>query len=130
MAKQWNGQLIFITQEGVLEGHSGSDIDVINSGIHQILNTVPGERVMEPEFGAKIQNFLFEPLDEVLMQVIRTEALLAITRWEPRIRIEALDVFENTDNEHGILIHILYRLQVGNQDITEVNVLVTKTIAD
>jgi len=126
MTKQWSGQGLFTTSEGDLEGPRAVDIEVINAGLQQILNTSPGERAMLPEFGSKLQNFLFQPLDETLKQVIKTDAFLAIERWEPRIEVLELDVFEDNDNEHRLLVHVLYRLVEGNQELQQVDLVITK----
>nr|MDE7297841.1 GPW/gp25 family protein [Lachnospiraceae bacterium] len=58
----------------------------IREAIHIIIMTRPGERMMCPEFGCHIHDFLFQRPDyptRVRMENAVREALL---RWEPRIR--------------------------------------------
>ena len=53
--------------------------------ILQLLFTLPGERVHEPNFGTRLRAAPFEPLDEVTMATLRTQILAALAREEPRI---------------------------------------------
>ena len=65
--------------------NEASDVDLIQGNILQILGTRKGERVMLPEFGSRIMDFIFEPLDHATCALIRFEAIRAIKTWEPRI---------------------------------------------
>ena len=60
----------------------------IEDSIKQILFTYPGERVMEPEFGCRLRDFVFENVEELNTQsVIKYIIQTAIERWEPRVRV-------------------------------------------
>ena len=65
-----------------------TDVDLIEGNIIQILGTRKGERVMLPEFGSKIMDFIFEPLDYITCALIRFELITSIKRWEPRIILD------------------------------------------
>ncbi len=55
------------------------------SSIIMILGTMPGERVMLPEFGSKLPLLIFEPNDVVLVQQVRNETTTALQRWDPNL---------------------------------------------
>lgn len=57
----------------------------IRQSIYLIIMTRKGERVMEPDFGCDIHNFVFDLPDESVANLVRTEIVDALTRWEPRI---------------------------------------------
>lgn len=59
----------------------------IRESIIQILGTRPGERLMNPEFGSKLKDLVFEQNDEVLKGLIRHHVIDAIRRWEKRVVI-------------------------------------------
>lgn len=72
------------------------------SSIIMILGTMPGERVMLPEFGSKLPLLIFEPNDVVLVQQIRDETATALQRWDanlvvvgvaPEIQGETMKIF-------------------------------------
>ncbi|MBR0204325.1 MAG: GPW/gp25 family protein [Synergistaceae bacterium] len=67
---------------------SAVDERLIYGNIIQILTTRRGERVMLPEFGSRIYEFIHEPLDRVTCALIRRELIDAIARWEPRIILD------------------------------------------
>ena len=76
----------------------------IEQSIRIILETMPGERVMRPEFGCRIWELVFAPLDAT------TEGLLihyvdeALTRWEPRIELREVLVSEDPLSEGTALL--------------------------
>ena len=57
------------------------------SSVINILGTMPGERVMEPEFGSSLPLLVFEPNDEILQQAIIEETKGALHRWDPFIEV-------------------------------------------
>lgn len=59
----------------------------IRESIIQILGTRPGERFMNPEFGSKLKDLVFEQNDDVLKGLIRYHVNDAIRRWEKRVII-------------------------------------------
>jgi phage baseplate assembly protein W len=61
----------------------------IRQAIHIILFT-SHERVMRPEFGAGLDDFLFEPMNTTTLSLVRHRVEEAITLWEPRVNL--LDV--------------------------------------
>ena len=67
----------------------------IRQSVRLILMTGVGERPMRPEFGSRIRQYLFEPMTETTRQLLKQEAIGALTQWEPRIR--ELEVETDTD---------------------------------
>jgi phage baseplate assembly protein W len=74
-----------------------SDDDVIRTSIEMILLTLPGERVMRPDFGSNLQNMVFEPSDEFLAIMLRTEVEEALAQWENRAEIGLSEIETNDD---------------------------------
>lgn len=65
---------------------------LVRSSIYQILGTKQGERVMEPEFGSRVHELLFEPIDEITISLARVYTIQAIERWEPRVVLNDVEV--------------------------------------
>jgi phage baseplate assembly protein W len=80
----------------------------LEQAMRLILSTYPGERPMRPEFGSRIRDFVFRPVNietiSELSQVVR-EALL---RWEPRVDIEAVLINPNPGDHSTLYIDIQY----------------------
>lgn len=69
-----------------------TDVQVIRTAIEMILKTRPGERVMRPEFGAGVEDLLFEQNDEVLAITLRGVIEEALATWEDRVFLGPMDV--------------------------------------
>lgn len=63
--------------------------------VHQdlwlLLLTTPGERVMRPAYGCHLRRLLFQPNDATLAGLAIHYVRDAVTRFEPRVEIVALD---------------------------------------
>ncbi len=88
----------------------------IRESILQILGTRPGERFMNPEFGSRLNDLLFEQNDEVLKGLIRHYVIDAINRWEKRAVITGVSFDQPTLNTYRneLLVRIAYRV-IRNQ---------------
>lgn len=76
--------------------------DSIIQSIKTILSTVPGERIMNPEFGSTLKYLLFDPMDDITNDQIQTEILSSINRWEDRILIT--NVISDPDYDRNIYV--------------------------
>jgi phage baseplate assembly protein W len=86
--------------------------DHIRESTLQILGTRPGERLMNPEFGSKLNGLVFEQNDEVLKGLIRYYLIDAIKRWEKRVIITGItfdDSLQNIDR-NLLSVRISYRV--------------------
>lgn len=81
----------------------------IRRSLYLIIYTVPGERVMRPDFGCRIHELIFDPANEET--AIRAERFVreAILRWEPRIDLEEVSVVPGGSLYGELLINIVYR---------------------
>lgn len=62
----------------------------IDNSLHILLNTAFGERVMVPEYGCDLRQFLFEPSNTTMQAYIQKIVEEAIFYFEPRIRPEGV----------------------------------------
>jgi len=84
----------------------------IHESILQILGTRPGERFLNPEFGSRLKDLVFEPSGSVLKGLIRHYVIDAIERWEKRVYVTdvAFDDSPETVDANIILVRISYRV--------------------
>jgi uncharacterized protein len=98
---------IGVTVSGAIE--LIADDLALRQSILLLLATVPGERVMRPEYGCDLERFVFAPNDDttagLAMQTVRS----AIERWEPRIDILGLDASRDPDDAAKLVITLTYR---------------------
>jgi phage baseplate assembly protein W len=77
---------------------------VIVASILHILNTRIGSRVRQPTFGSRLPELVFDPNDDLLIELARSYVEDALNKWEPRISVDDVEVFR--DNSRGEVIHI------------------------
>ena len=87
--------------------------DDVRQSICILLGTNRGERLMRPEFGAGLEDFLFEPVTATTGERIRNRVREALIDWEARIEVETVSV--DLGNERNRLdITIEYRVRATN----------------
>lgn len=88
----------------------------IEEAIRLVLGTAPGERPMRPDFGCGIHDYVFATADATTAGQIAFEVRASLSRWEPRIDLEGVDVLVDEDREATLLIDISYRIR-GENDV-------------
>ncbi|MEM7796552.1 MAG: GPW/gp25 family protein [Cyanobacteria bacterium P01_C01_bin.118] len=79
----------------------------IEECIHLILQTKLGERLYRPDFGSRLSELVFAPMNTQTLLLIRLYVEEALEKWEPRITIE--DIKTEPDPQQGrVDISILY----------------------
>jgi phage baseplate assembly protein W len=85
----------------------------VRQSILIILQTNHGERVMRPDFGAGLQEFVFEPVNTTTMALLKTRVQDALVDWEPRIDVKSVNV--STAGElNKLIIDIAYSVRATN----------------
>lgn len=86
----------------------------VEEAIWIVLGTAPGERVMRPEFGCGIHDYVFAPNSPATRGSIAHEVRVALTRFEPRIDVEAVRVEAPPEEPETLLIRVDYRVRATN----------------
>ncbi|TMD10717.1 MAG: GPW/gp25 family protein [Chloroflexi bacterium] len=84
----------------------------IEESIRLIVGTAHGERPMRPEYGCGIHDYVFASIDSDTAGRISSEVRSALVRWEPRIKVEGVDV--TVDPKDLTFAHIEIRYSVGD----------------
>jgi len=86
------------------------DDRLIKNDILQLLLTVPGERVMRPDYGVNLRNFVFEQLVDRDLSQLRQEIIRGITEFEPRVDVEEV-VLKRQDDSNKLTIRLIVTLK-------------------
>jgi phage baseplate assembly protein W len=84
--------------------------DNVRQSIRTILMTEPGERLRLPAFGTGLARFLFEPNTVATHTLMRQRIEAALARWEPRIRVESVEVGADPADAQAAVVTLTYRL--------------------
>jgi phage baseplate assembly protein W len=86
----------------------------IRESIWIILSTAPGERLMRPDFGCGIHQFIFALNDTRTAGLVQFHVEEALTRWEPRIELQQVQVQADPGNPALLLVIIDYRVKAND----------------
>jgi len=86
----------------------------IRQAIRIIIFTNRGERVMRPDFGAGLNEFIFANVNTTTMALIETRVREALITWEPRIDVQQVTVTADRSERNKLLIDLTYRVRATN----------------
>jgi hypothetical protein len=86
----------------------------IRQAIRIIIGTALGERVMRPDFGCRIHELIFDPANAETAATAERYVREAISRWEPRIRLEVVNAYPDANEYGAIIIELVYEIKGQN----------------
>src|SRR5262245_44274960 len=76
----------------------------IDGCVRMVLTTAPGERLMRPQFGCRIWDLLFEPINANTLGLMAEAVRDAVSQWEPRIQLEEVVIDPDPADPSRVLI--------------------------
>ena len=89
---------------------SDTTLEQAGSNIKNLLLTAKGERVMQPDFGSRLRDLLFEQYTEDLEERVREEIQQAMSTWLPYIVISQVDVIQDETNPNQTKVDLDFSL--------------------
>ena len=86
----------------------------IRQAIRIIIFTNRGERLMRPDFGAGLNDFIFEPVSTTTMEAVETRVRESLITWEARIDVQEVKVTADPGERHKLLVELNYRVRATN----------------
>ena len=97
----------------------------VKQAIQALLKTSYYERPMQPHIGSDIKKLLFEPMDGITAELLKSEVQTAVTRLEPRASILDTKVTPQYENNRYV-VRIIFSID-STQKAEEVEVLLQQT---
>ncbi len=69
-----------------------SGTEDIDQSLNILLSTALGERVMQPQYGCDLTDYVFETLNSSVIGYLKDRVKNAILFYEPRIRVEHIEI--------------------------------------
>ncbi len=91
--------------------------NAIARSIRNLILTIPGERPFNPALGSEVYRLLFENFDQQTAFAIKTQIQTTISNFEPRVKIESIDVTPDFDS-HEFNVTITYNI-IGIESDTQ-----------
>ncbi|SHE51736.1 GPW/gp25 family protein [Pedobacter caeni] len=93
----WSFPPEFNSESRTVEMVSGRED--INQSLNILLSTSLGERVMQPQYGCDLTDYVFESLNNSVIGYLKDRVSNAILFYEPRIKVELITVTANDSFE-------------------------------
>lgn len=103
------------------------DVQLIRNDLLQLLLTVPGERVMRPDFGTPLRAFVFEQSTEADIATLTAGIRTAIASFEPRVVVESLNV-ESRPNDNALDLRLVVRLRKNPRQLISIERIIAAPI--
>lgn len=92
-----------------------TDFETVKYDLLNHINTIKGERVMQPGFGTRIPLMAFEPLDPTSLQIIEDD-LRAVFDYDPRVELIDLAILAVPDSNSVVVMVDLMYLELGTKE--------------
>lgn len=87
----------------------------IAESLRILMETRPGERVMHPDYGCNLHEYVFDPLSSETRLNIETAIRRAILFFEPRITLEAITTDLSDPQEGQLRVTLDYTIITTNE---------------
>jgi phage baseplate assembly protein W len=95
------------------------DLKAIQNSIVTCFTTAPGQKILNPEFGLDLRQYLFEPISESSAFFIREDIFDNLPIFEPRVVVKNVSVIPNIDEQ---LYEIYLQIDVPQLNIYGVSI--------
>ncbi len=97
--------------------------DVVTQNLKMLLLTSPGERVMDPEFGAGLRRQLFKMKVQGLETDIRGIIYQQVNKYMPYVEIPSIEFADVPENPHALVVVIHYIVpSLSLKDVIDINI--------
>lgn len=84
------------------------DEAAIKNSLVNLLNTLPGQNILNPAYGLNLNQYLFMPASESIASLIGETILKQVGLYEPRVNVNNINVDVNPDEQlYTITLSIL-----------------------
>ncbi|GAB3271146.1 hypothetical protein GCM10027426_05970 [Microbacterium lacusdiani] len=87
--------------------------DAVRQSLILLLSTVPGERVMRPDYGCELARLVFWPNDDTTAGLAIHYVRRAVERFEPRVVVLGLDAGAAPDAPDRLQVVLDYHPRLG-----------------
>jgi phage baseplate assembly protein W len=75
------------------------DAAAITNSIYSLFNTLPGQNLLNPQYGLNLAQYLFEPITQSNGNRIGKAILNGLTVYEPRVSVQNINIQMNVDEQ-------------------------------
>lgn len=99
-----------------------TDVDLVKLDLLSHIFTRRGERVMMPTFGTRIPDLVFEPMDQITLDVLE-EDLRAVFEFDPRVKLQQLTITPSYDTNTVTATARLLYIELNVSGSLDINIV-------
>lgn len=84
--------------------------EAIKNNLINYFLTNPGERPLNPTFGGGLKQFIFEQVNDLTFNDIKSQIQNKISLVFPTVKINKLDIYSPPQEENNIIINLQYNI--------------------
>ncbi len=82
------------------------NVKAVQNSLKNIFTWIPGERILNPEFGSKLKQYLYQGIVPETSEQIVAEIKHCVSEWEPRVSITSVVDASTVDDHEDNTIHL------------------------
>jgi phage baseplate assembly protein W len=102
--------------------------EVVAQNLKHLILTIPGERIMDPDFGAGLSTFLFRQNDPLVHEELKSTIYTQTEKYLPFVEITDIEILSYLDDPNNISVNALHVsieyhvIPLGIDDILDLNI--------
>ena len=97
---------------------SALDVESVKISMRNLFTFIPGERILDPEYGNSILQYLYNGINDYTKEQITAEIQQMISKYEPRATVDSIqDISSVSDHENNTIQLKLVWHVVGLDDV-------------
>lgn len=108
------------SKQGFFLDLNSTDNRAIKADLLHLLLTSKGQRLYNPDFGTDLLKFIYEPLDGMTLDGIKTEINDSVKKYLPQVRLDDLTVEDSDINDYLALVTIKFTITGDVFESTEI----------
>ena len=98
------------------------DVELVKLDLLNHIFTRKGERVMMPQFGTRIPDLAFEPLDDMTLMILETD-LRSVVTFDPRVELINMSIIPYPDENRVEASVTLFYIELDVTDTLDLNIV-------
>ena len=95
-----------------------NDTEHLKQSVRDILTTPLASRVMRREYGSLVPDLIDEPMNGMTRLQCMSAVVIAVTRWEPRLALNAVDVVWKAGGRARVTLSGILTQTMQNVELT------------
>ena len=97
------------------------DTNAIRNSLYNIFTTRKGQKLLSPNFGGSLDQYLFENISNVKAQILGNSIVESVEQYEPRVEVVNVQVKPMPDDNQYYVVFVYRVLNIGKVDKFEIN---------